>query len=293
MVYYIITHIVKGIKMEFLQLRYFCDAARSENFTVTAKKFGVPPSTVSQSIHRLEKGLGVDLFSRQANSIKLSGEGKAFFLKASAALALIDDAVACISSDRQKRTLSICIDARRQRMLRVIENFKKQYPDINVKIKHGFDLSKEAYDIIVADYSLQYPDYDRRLIVSEALAIAINKSNPLALRKKLTVDMLKNEPFIAMSEKRPMHKIVVDICADFGFSPHITLQSDDPSYVSRLVSLGMGVAIVPEFYSSDEFPDNVALYPTSGYTRDTYAYILQSKSALPYIQDFLKLLIEK
>ena len=41
--------------MELLQLRYFCHAAETESFTVTAKHFCVPPSDISQSIKRLEK----------------------------------------------------------------------------------------------------------------------------------------------------------------------------------------------------------------------------------------------
>ena len=49
--------------MELLQLTYFCDAARSENFSQTARKFFVPPSNISQSIGRLEKELGCALFS--------------------------------------------------------------------------------------------------------------------------------------------------------------------------------------------------------------------------------------
>ncbi len=48
--------------MEVLQLRYFCDSARTQNFSLTAKKFMVPPSAVSQSIRRLEKELGFVLF---------------------------------------------------------------------------------------------------------------------------------------------------------------------------------------------------------------------------------------
>ena len=48
--------------MELLQLKYFRDAAETENFSATAKNFGVPASDISQSIKRLEKellGLGI------------------------------------------------------------------------------------------------------------------------------------------------------------------------------------------------------------------------------------------
>ena len=51
--------------MELLQLKYFCDAAQSENFSKTAKKFGVPTSNISQSVKRLEKELSTPLFAQK------------------------------------------------------------------------------------------------------------------------------------------------------------------------------------------------------------------------------------
>ncbi|MBQ4150588.1 MAG: LysR family transcriptional regulator [Clostridia bacterium] len=275
--------------MELLQLRYFCDAAQNENFSATAKKYGVPTSAVSQSIHRLEKELGTSFFSRQANSIKLNNAGKEFYSKISSSLALMDDAVSSVSKSKQKRTLSIFIDAKRRHMLRIIEEFKKLYTDIDVNINHNPTAVKNDFDIIIADYDIKLPRYEKHLIISEDLAIAIHNTNPLSTHKNLTVDMLKNEPFITMNEQRPMHKTIMNVCKDFGFVPHITLQSDDPSYVSRLVSLGMGVAIGPA-PSSETYSENVVFYPIKGYTRDIYAYVLQSKQVLPYINDFLTLL---
>jgi len=65
--------------MELLQLKYFCDAAKTQNFSQTAKKFMVPPSDISQTVKRLEKELGVALFSRHANRIVLNENGKRFF----------------------------------------------------------------------------------------------------------------------------------------------------------------------------------------------------------------------
>lgn len=53
--------------MELLQLRYFCEAAKCKNFSSIAKKYDVPTSAVSQSLRRLAKEFGCDLFDRSAN----------------------------------------------------------------------------------------------------------------------------------------------------------------------------------------------------------------------------------
>lgn len=61
--------------MELLQLRYFYESSQNENFAKTAEKFMVPASSVSASVKRLEKELGVNLFNRTSNKITLNEKG--------------------------------------------------------------------------------------------------------------------------------------------------------------------------------------------------------------------------
>lgn len=72
--------------MEILQLKYFCSAAETENFALTARKFFVPPASVSQCIRRLEEELGRSLFDRKPNGVKLNKFGKNFYITASSSL---------------------------------------------------------------------------------------------------------------------------------------------------------------------------------------------------------------
>ena len=88
--------------MELLQLKYFCDAANSQNFSKTAEKFGVPPSCISQSIKRLEKELSVKLFNRSANKITLNNKGIEFYEKVSYGLGIINSAALAVTDNGKK-----------------------------------------------------------------------------------------------------------------------------------------------------------------------------------------------
>ena len=59
--------------MELLQLRYFFDSARTENFAKTAEKYMVPPSSVSRD---WKKEIGVSLFDRSSNRIVVNEKGR-------------------------------------------------------------------------------------------------------------------------------------------------------------------------------------------------------------------------
>lgn len=166
--------------MELLQLKYFCHAASTENFSKTARKFGVPPSDISQSIRRLEKELSVNLFLRQSNRISLSPQGTAFYQGIAAALALIHDTVTSIAEDHSKQKINICINTNRRIVMQAIEKFKKQSPDVDISAKHFSDPTSDDFDLIIANEDDRLVSYKKRKLLSEELAFAINRQNHLA-----------------------------------------------------------------------------------------------------------------
>ena len=207
--------------MELLQLTYFCHAANTQNFSQTARKFGVPPSDISQSIRRLEKELAADLFIRQSNRISLSQQGRAFYQGISAALSLIDDSVASVTDPQGYRKITICINTNRRIVMQAIERFQKRRPDIDISTKYFSDPTGDNFDLIVANDDQRLGSYHRQTLLSEELAFAVNSSNPLATCDRLTAAQLSTQPFITMNEQSSLFTLTHTICTDYGFKPHI------------------------------------------------------------------------
>ena len=59
-------------------LRAFEAAARCGSFTLAAKELHVTPAAISQRVRLLEERLGFALFSRHANGLELTEQGRAF-----------------------------------------------------------------------------------------------------------------------------------------------------------------------------------------------------------------------
>lgn len=93
--------------MEILQLKYFCDAAQTQNFSKTAKKFLVPPSNISQTIKRLEKEVETTLFERHANKIKLNDAGLLFYKNAKTALNILENTKKCLKKLQEINTIML------------------------------------------------------------------------------------------------------------------------------------------------------------------------------------------
>ncbi len=263
--------------MELLQLKYFCESAATENFSQTAKKFGVPPSDVSQSIRRLERELSVPLFVRRANSITISESGREFYIRISKALSLIDEAKAILSDDASKGKIKLCINANRRVVMEVVEKYRRIYPDVEIVTNHFVDPMTDDFDLIIESDDPRLSEYNKTLFISEDIMLAVRTDNPLAQFSCVDVASLVNVPFVTMSDKSSIYHITFAICRDFGFSPRIAMQSDDPFYVRKCVELGLGVAFVPAFSWKGQFSDSIVLKEVSGYKRNTYIYTNSQK----------------
>ena len=125
--------------MELLQLRYFYESAKNKSFTLTAKKYMVPTSSVSASVKRLERELGTNLFDRSSNRIELNERGYVFFGMLDEVFEKMGQTVAAITeSTQQNASISVLIKARRMWITELIIQYKSQFPHVHFQISLSF-----------------------------------------------------------------------------------------------------------------------------------------------------------
>lgn len=275
--------------MELLQLKYFCDAAQTQNFSKTAKKFLVPPSNISQIIKRLEKELGTPLFERKANKIKLNDSGLLFYKNVKAALDLLENAEKSLKKQQKKETVKINIHICRRIVMEVIEDFRKIYPELSFITAHNNDEFSDDFDIIVTDKELDLP-YSKIKATEENFLLAYNK-NRFSINNITSASELKNLPFVTMGSGSSIYESTLKICNQLGFSPHIVLQSEDPFYIRKCVELGLGISIVPELSWHGQFSESIALKNIGNIKRKIYVYKKYCMNEL--VNKFYDMLIDK
>ena len=64
--------------MELRQLKIFCAAAQTLNFTKAALKLGYAQSNITNQIKQLEEELNIKLFDRLGRGIQLTTDGETF-----------------------------------------------------------------------------------------------------------------------------------------------------------------------------------------------------------------------
>ena len=265
--------------MELLQLIYFRDAARSENFTVTAHKFIVPPSAVSQSIKRLEGELGVGLFVRHANRVSLSPEGRIFYESVSHALDTLEAARLRLSerSDSVSGNIRLLVRANRRGVTLAVDAFRREYPDVNFSIDHYAARDRWDYDLIVSDDIPDLAGMKKVLLCKERLMLAVAKENPCRID---TLWAARTADWVCMPKGTSLYRCIERACREAGFTPRITVQSDDPFYVRKYVELGMGVTLFPSYSWQGQFSDEVRVLDVGSIERKTYLFFTREEQAL-------------
>ena len=141
--------------MELLQLRYFYESAKSENFAKTAEKYMVPASSVSASIKRLEDELGCQLFDRKSNRITLNDNGKLLQNSLDVIFDELDQTLAKIKAHKPLKTeIRILVLSMQEYISKLMFEYHQKNP--NVSFVAMFDTGNNEmfdYDIIIDKYS--------------------------------------------------------------------------------------------------------------------------------------------
>ena len=260
--------------MELLQLKYFCDAAESQNFSRTAQKHNVPPSNISQTVKRLEDELGVKLFVRSANRILLSEQGRLFYNGVKEALATIECARMSVTDPDGELSgeIKLLIRTHRRTTALAIEKFKAEYPKVRIVINHNTGAEFSDYNFIISDGAEHKDRYKRELLLTEKILLAVYKTHPMASEGRVKLSTLADESFISMTPDSRFAEFSFAICRSEGFVPNVAISAEDPYYVRKYVEMGLGVALVPSVSWRGLFTSDARLVDIGDYNREIFLY---------------------
>lgn len=226
--------------MEILQLRYFFLSAKNENFSTTAKAFGVPTTAVSSSVRRLEEELGCKLFDRTHNRIMLNPKGHRFQQALCTVFAELDKAVEDISAEyTDKREIKVLVRGMRREVTDLLSKFSATHPDVAFQIAFSGD---DDYDIIIDDDKDAYGDYKKFELYSLRLHLKCSPKDPMCQRQ-LSMSDLCDRSFVSLGQESNMHRILTKACIRKGFRPKIAAFCNDIECYEKLVAMGMGIGI--------------------------------------------------
>jgi len=125
--------------MDLNDIRAFVVAAQAGTLTAAAKEMQLPTSTISRSLTRLEKNLGVLLVQRSSRGIVLTDSGREYLQSCRRALRTLKEGGELLE-DRRARPRGLIkvacpVTMAREVFAPLLKEFLKRFPDLRVEIE--------------------------------------------------------------------------------------------------------------------------------------------------------------
>ena len=284
--------------MDIQKLRYFYTTAQLEHITRASEMLHISQPSLTQAIHLLEDELGVPLFAREGRRIVLTEFGIALKKRLDVLLPEFDNLTSEMQQLKQSvtKTVKLNILAASSFVINTIMDYKQKNPDVIF----DFEQNELKYDcdIVITTNGLDTDsskNYLRRCVKKEKIYLAVPKDSKYAELDSIELSSVKDESFIMLSSTRLFGAICNKFCSAAGFYPKIIFESDSPTAVQNIISMGAGIAFWPEYSWGKLQNKNLKLLPISNpiCERDL---IIELQDRLPksiYAQDFYNFLLKK
>ena len=143
----------------------FQAAAQCLSFTQAAKKLNVTQGAVSHQVQGLEKLLGVSLFLRQKQRLKLTEQGVEYLTFVSDALATLQQGAESLQKKKQSGVLTVSVSPNfaSKWLVHRLGDFVRQHPDIELRISASMqhvDLEFSDVDVAIRHGNNDWPDLE-------------------------------------------------------------------------------------------------------------------------------------
>ena len=159
-------------------MRVFSRVVERRSFTLAAQDLGLPRSTVTDVVKRLETRLGVRLLERTTRHVGPTPDGLAFHQRCLALVADVEDAEAAFSGAKPRGRLRVDVHGTLARhfVLPGLPAFLDAYPELELHLSEGdrlVDLVREGIDCVLRVGHLQDSDMvARRVAMLEEVTCA-------------------------------------------------------------------------------------------------------------------------
>jgi DNA-binding transcriptional LysR family regulator len=238
------------------QLEIFVVVATRLNLRAAAEELHISQSSISQHLRQLQIELGKKLHRRAGNGIGLTSEGtlllseakKIFFRIANVKLRLHDKFAESIPA---ALTVGGSYTASTSCLPLLLARFQKTHEDIRLYLRTetGRILTRMVLagelDVAVTYDQPAYSQLAAEPFLLEPVVLCVGREHPLAKKKRLSWDDLRNFGFVIRKPRRDM-----GVSARFlksvkkkGFTPKVVIQCDSAEAKRTAIKNQMGIGI--------------------------------------------------
>jgi DNA-binding transcriptional LysR family regulator len=257
--------------LELRHLRYFLAIADEMNFGQAAEKLNIAQPGLSQQIKILEQILDVTLFDRSRRRLRMTLAGEMFEADARKIMADVERAIETTQRAARGELGRLAIGyvgsaAYTGTLTNLVGEFRGKHPLVELEINEMEMLrqleaiAEGRLDIGFIRPPVPLPEGVASVpVLAEELMIALPGIHQQASQDAVSLRDLAEESFITPLHPPlvSFHAHTVKACTSAGFEPRLGIQGRDFMTIVSMVSVGLGVSLVPQSVRCIQLPNVV------------------------------------
>lgn len=237
------------------RLARFAAVARHEHVSRAAAVLGVPQSTLSRSVARLEADLGVSLLARHGRSVSLTRAGHELLVHVERALAQVERGAEAVRVDADPATGMVAFGFLHtlgpETVPGLLHDFRAVHPRIRFQLvqDHGASMLARmrtgGLDLCLIAPLPDVPDVSVRRMDEQRLRLVVPEGHRLSGRRRVRLAEAAEDPFVVLEPGYGLRRITDELCERAGFTPRIAFEGEEAETLRGLVAVGLGVALLP------------------------------------------------
>lgn len=277
-----------GMIVNIQYLEEFLTIAKYKSFSEASDELSIGQSALSKHISALEKELDVLLFYRNTRNVSLTPIGemilplvKQIVNRSQKIRGLCASYTSDSIEEAKRNDLSIAI-VPVSAAYKITELFATFTKDTSISIR-SLELEPNViYELLTSGQTrLAFvrfhedllDNYDVLPYVIEKILVVLPANHRLAHKKEVSLNELKNERFLLISKSAELYRICMNLFTDAMMIPKTAFTGTRPENIVNMVSLGMGVSLLPEHFFNFYKDEGVVALPLCSETKTTIALI--------------------
>lgn len=245
--------------MELRQVEHFLAVAAESSFTRASARVHVVQSALSTSIAKLERELGVELFDRTRQQIRLTPAGERFRVHAHAVMRVTRAATDSVAEYRGALAGTIefgsLVSYGPVDVPAALGEFHRAHPFVRLRLRLS-QTGSSAYLAALIEGSLDLalvsvpnrfpPQLDMRLLFEEPMVFVCRRDHPMAGRRRLRLADVSGEDLVGFPPGFGLRRLMDDASHAAGTSARTSYEVPAGfAAMADLVGSGLGTSFMP------------------------------------------------
>ncbi len=288
--------------LELKLLKAFVIVCEELHFGRAARRLNISQPPLSAKIAELEDRLNTRLFVRTSRHVEMTAQAQRLLPLAKKMLASVDSGIAQIHQvcrEQQHLKLGLVGSAFWGEPQKLFSLFMQAHPTLQIDLKE-LNPSQQRQQLANSQIDLgicrlqpdEFPEMAHLCLVREPLVLAVASFQALTQRRVIWLREASFLPFISLPlSQSGFARYLSSMMKQAGFSPPVA-EIAEPQSQLALVSMGLGVALIPASYATINWPGVSFLKLKDEPTADLFA-CWQPSHLTPNVRLFLDFALQQ